>query len=45
MKTQDAAAAITDLAAAPGPIVCLTNGVEAERIALRPLVEVYGGCV
>ncbi|MBA2538671.1 MAG: 2-dehydropantoate 2-reductase [Deltaproteobacteria bacterium] len=46
VKTQDAAAALRELAAPPHvPIVCLTNGVEAERIALRYAREVYGGCV
>ncbi|NVB79244.1 MAG: NAD(P)-binding domain-containing protein [Kofleriaceae bacterium] len=46
VKTQDAAAALRELAAPPDvPIVCLTNGVEAERIALRHARDVYGGCV
>ena len=46
VKTQDAAAALR-LVAAPVhvPILCLTNGVEAERIALRHTADVYGGCV
>ncbi len=45
-KTQDVAAALRQ-AAAPRrvPILCLTNGVEAERIALRHSDDVYGGCV
>jgi 2-dehydropantoate 2-reductase len=46
VKTQDAASALHQLAAPPHvPIVCLTNGVEAERIALRHAREVYGGYV
>ncbi len=46
VKTQDVAAALRELAAPPAvPIVCLTNGVEAERIALRHAREVYGACV
>lgn len=46
VKTQDAAAALSALAAPPEiPIACLTNGVEAERIALRHAREVYGACV
>jgi 2-dehydropantoate 2-reductase len=46
VKTQDAAAALRELAAPPDvPVVCLTNGVEAERIALRHAREVYGGYV
>ncbi len=46
VKTQDVAAALRELAAPPTvPIVCLTNGVEAERIALRHSREVYGACV
>lgn len=46
VKTQDAAAALRQVAAPRRvPIVCLTNGVEAERIALRHADEVYGGCV
>lgn len=46
VKTQDAAAALRELAAPPDvPIACLTNGVEAERIALRHAREVYGACV
>lgn len=45
-KTQDVAAALRQ-AAVPRrvPILCLTNGVEAERIALRHSDDVYGGCV
>jgi 2-dehydropantoate 2-reductase len=46
VKTQDAAAALHALAApVEVPVVCLTNGVEAERIALRHAREVYGACV
>ncbi|HET9992213.1 MAG TPA: 2-dehydropantoate 2-reductase N-terminal domain-containing protein [Kofleriaceae bacterium] len=46
VKTQDVAAALCDLGApAHVPIVCMTNGVEAERIALRHAREVYGACV
>lgn len=45
-KTQDADAALRALAAPPDvPVLCLTNGVEAERIALRHARDVYGGCV
>ncbi len=46
MKTQDVSSALEALAApARIPIVCLTNGLEAERIALRHAREVYGCCV
>ena len=47
VKTQDASAALLDLAAAaPGvPVVCLTNGLEAERLALRHTPDVYAACV
>jgi len=46
VKTQDVAGALRDLGApAHVPIVCMTNGVEAERIALRHTREVYGACV
>jgi 2-dehydropantoate 2-reductase len=47
-KTQHASAALDDLAAtAPPdlPIVCLTNGVDAERQALRRFPDVHGMCV
>ena len=47
-KSQDTAAALTDLrAAAPPatPVVCLQNGVENERTALRLLPNVYGAVV
>lgn len=46
VKTQDVAVALRDLAApAEVPVVCMTNGLEAERIALRHAREVYGACV
>ena len=46
VKTQDVATALRDLGApAHVPIVCMTNGLEAERIALRHAREVYGACV
>ncbi|MEP6859095.1 MAG: 2-dehydropantoate 2-reductase N-terminal domain-containing protein [Deltaproteobacteria bacterium] len=46
VKTQDVAAALAALRApATIPIVCMTNGLEAERIALRHAREVYGACV
>ena len=46
VKTQDVASALRE-AAVPAhvPIICLTNGVEAERIALRFARDVYAGCV
>ena len=45
-KTQDAALALYELAPPSHiPIVCLTNGVEAERIALRHVRHVYGAYV
>ena len=45
-KTQDAALALAELAPPPSvPVVCLTNGVEAERIALRQVRHVYGAYV
>ena len=46
-KTHDALAALDDLAvAAPDvPVVCATNGVEAERMALRRFADVHGMCV
>ncbi len=41
-KTQDVAAALRDVAGPPEiPIACATNGVEAERIALRLARDVY----
>jgi 2-dehydropantoate 2-reductase len=48
VKTQDAALALRDLrAVAPDdlPIVCMQNGVESERMALRCFARVYGVCV
>jgi 2-dehydropantoate 2-reductase len=47
-KSQDTMGALTDLrAAAPAstPVVCLQNGVENERIALRLFANVYGAVV
>ena len=47
-KSQDTAAALRDVrGAAPitTPVVCLQNGVENERIALRLLPNVYGAVV
>lgn len=43
VKTQDVAAALREVAPPPRvPIACMTNGVEAERIALRHAETVYG---
>ena len=47
-KSQDTMVALTDLrAGAPAgtPVVCLQNGVENERIALRLFAKVYGAVV
>ena len=46
-KTQHATAVLDDLAiSAPEvPVVCLTNGVDAERQALRRLPHVHGICL
>ena len=46
-KTQDAAAVLDAVAAASSdvPVVCATNGIEAERLALRRLPAVHGMCV
>src|SRR5262245_34043383 len=43
VKTQDAARALEDLAAAEAnvSVVCMQNGVENERIALRRFADVY----
>lgn len=44
-KTQDATAALDAVRAAGGaavPVVCATNGLEAERIALRRFADVHG---
>ena len=45
VKTQDVAACVRELAAFDPPTVCLTNGVEAERIAARHLSQVHGACI
>ncbi len=46
VKTQDLAIALEQLAPPPHvPIACFTNGLEAERIALRHAREVYGVCI
>lgn len=48
MKTQDTTAALAELSAVAGadaPVVCLQNGVENERLALRRFERVYGICV
>jgi 2-dehydropantoate 2-reductase len=46
LKTQDVTDALEALdAPASVPILCLTNGLEAERIALRHAREVYASCV
>jgi 2-dehydropantoate 2-reductase len=46
VKTQDAAAALRELAPPPEvPIACFTNGVEAERLALRHARAVIGAYV
>lgn len=47
-KTQDSTGALDALAAAAGPgvpVVCVQNGVENERIALRRFAHVYAICV
>jgi 2-dehydropantoate 2-reductase len=47
-KSQDTLAALTALRDAAGrsvPVVCLQNGVENERVALRLMNEVYGSVV
>ncbi len=47
-KSQDTLQALLDLRDAAGsavPVVCLQNGVENERIALRLMGEVYGALV
>jgi 2-dehydropantoate 2-reductase len=47
-KSQDTAAALTalrDVAPLGIPVVCVQNGVENERIALRLLTRVYGAVV
>jgi 2-dehydropantoate 2-reductase len=46
VKLQDAAVALRELGAPPHvPVVCMTNGIEGERIALRHARDVYGACV
>lgn len=48
MKSQDTAAALEQLAAAAPAktaVVCLQNGVDNERMALRHFANVYGICV
>src|SRR5688500_10775476 len=48
MKSQDTEAAVDTIAAtgvAGVAIVSLQNGVENERVALRRVAPVYGGCV
>lgn len=46
VKTQDLDAGLRELAAPSYvPIVCMMNGLEAERIALRHARTVYGGAV
>ncbi len=46
-KTQDLVAALDAIAAAAPdvPVVCATNGLEAERLALRRFPEVHGICL
>lgn len=47
VKSQDTAAAVRDLAAAglAEAVVCMQNGVDNERTALRSFDDVYGICV
>jgi 2-dehydropantoate 2-reductase len=46
VKTQDVAAALRSIVASPStPIVCMTNGLDAERQALRWFDRVYAMCV
>jgi 2-dehydropantoate 2-reductase len=49
VKSQDTAAALSDLRATSPPecvpVVCMQNGVENERVALRLFPEVYGAVV
>jgi 2-dehydropantoate 2-reductase len=47
-KTQDSTGAFDSLVAAAGsdvPVVCVQNGVENERVALRRFARVYAVCV
>lgn len=43
--TETALAALRDAAPADTPVVCLQNGVENERVALRRFAHVYGAVV
>jgi len=46
VKTHQATTVLDELAAVTAaPVACLTNGVEAERLALRRLPEVHAVCV
>ena len=48
VKTQDVVAVVDDLVAAgfvDAPVVCLTNGLEAERICARRLADVHAAVV
>ena len=45
VKTQDVTACVRELAAVDPPTVCLTNGIEAERIAARHLTQVHAAYV
>jgi 2-dehydropantoate 2-reductase len=46
VKTQDVATALAEIAPPPHvPIACMTNGIEAERVALRYARDVYAVCV
>jgi 2-dehydropantoate 2-reductase len=45
VKSQDTAAALQSLRPAAPPVVCLQNGVENERLALRWFEHVYGAAV
>ena len=46
VKTQQAAVALDELrAVTSAPVACLTNGLEAERLALRWFRDVHGVCV
>lgn len=45
VKTQDVAACVRELAVVDPPTACLTNGLEAERIAARHLSHVMGAYV
>ena len=47
VKSQDTASAVRDLAGTglAEAVVCLQNGVDNERVALRSFGDVYGACV